>query len=293
MNGRTWLLSAAMLVGLAAQDVALADSADTKARIEQLEKKLDELQGQMPTYGAQGREGGTTVTVRRTRSIEIRTQVEEVKDQIIRLSLGAELALKYDRYRRRQAEFNQQYRDLWADRSLDREARQAQMAEIRKKQTALSSDYADVVSESQAVRQRLNYRRYHAQRLARLKPLLKVKDEEWKVLEPRIRDVLRRQDELRRLSSRTRASYFGAGGSFRWRATRTSSPEGALAEVLKKENATTPEIRAKIDAVRKAREERTNKVAEAEKKVKTARDHLRELLTTRQEGVLVVERILD
>ena len=287
MHGGAWSLAAALAVLLT--PAAPADDADTRAKIEQLENRLDELQKQLPRYGAQV--GGAVVTVNQYR--EVNTQIEEVKDQIIRLTLGPELAVKYDEHRRRQAELGEQFRDLWADRTLDREQRQARMAEVRKEQTALSSQYAEVLSQSQAVRHRLNYRHFNTQRLERLKPLLKVTEEEWTALEPRIREVLRLQDELRRLSSRTRSVYLSAGPTPLWTVSQPSTPEGALAEVLKKEDASTDDIQAKIDALRKAREKQAELVAKTEKNLKAASHRLRELLTTRQEAVLIVEGILD
>jgi Spy/CpxP family protein refolding chaperone len=61
---------------------------------------------------------------------------------------------------------------------------------------------------------------------------------------------------------------------------------GALRETLANENATAEDIKARVDALRKAR-------AKQQEELKAAREALRELLTPRQEALLVLEGIMD
>ena len=290
MRARMWSVS----VGVAAMVVLTAlagagNEPDTKAELAALEKKLAELHAAMPAYGRQTGRSEDAGAKRR----EVYVQIQEVTAKMTRLALGPEDAVKYDEYRRRQAAISQQYRDIYADKSLDAEVRTTRLADLRKQQTALSSEYGDVAKKAQTVTAGIHRRRYRTQRLARLKLLLKVTDEEWTVLEPRLREAVRRQDEVRQISLRARPFRFAAGAGRSWSGHTSSSPEGALAAVVKKDGATTGEIQIKINALRKAREEKAKEVADLESKLETAKKALREILTVRQEAVLIVEGILD
>jgi len=290
MRARMWIVSVGVAAMLALTALAgAANEPDTKAELAALEKKLAELHASMPAYGRQTGRSEDSGAKRR----EVYVQIQEVTAQMTRLMLGPEDGAKYDEYKRRQTELSQQFRNIYTDRSLDAEVRKARLADLRKQQTALSSEYGDVAKKAQTVMSGIYRRRSRTQRLAKLKPLLKVTDAEWTVLEPRLREALRLQDELRQVSWRARPSRFAAGAGRLWRGRTPSTPEGALAAVVKKDGATTGEIQTKINALRKARQQKATEIADLEKKVETAQKALRELLTVRQEAVLIVEAILD
>jgi len=134
------------------------------------------------------------------------------------------------------------------------------------------------------------------QRMAeRIKDALGVKDDaEWAVLQPRIEKV---QSLLRDAS--------GFGGMFGMRRRGPAEGPGAaggpagvqpqsevakaaqaLQDVLDNEQATADQIKAKLTALREAREKAKQELAQA-------REALRELVTPRQEAQLVLMGILD
>lgn len=270
--------------------LALADDAGAPdPRLEELYRRLDSLYKEMPAYGSGSPRGGREGYGAEYR--EAYQRIQEVTNEIIAAELGPELAAKYDEFARNQAELTQQYMAIYQDKSLDQEARNAQLADVRKRQAALSSEYAEVTARANALRMRLSYRRYHHSRVAQLKELLKPSDEEWKVLGPRLLEVLDLQNELRAAASR-RMVRMGST-TYLWKYPNKSTPVGVLAEALKKEPPDPADIEAKIDAVRKSRAATAAQETALEDRLKTARQALRELLTTRQEGILVVEDILD
>ena len=272
---------------------AASEETDAKGRLEQLEAKLDQLYRAMPAYGEQETSDADSLARRRELYVEIR----KVQEQITRLMLGPEAAAKYEQYRTRQDELNRRYREAWADRSLAADARRARLAEIRKQQTALSSEYADVLRKYQRVQREIHSRRRQARLLQRLKPMLKVSDEEWKVLEPRLREVLRLRDRLRTLRM-AEAVRIRGGGRRRFirrvsGAVTAYPARDALAKVLQKEDAGPAEIREKLEAYRREQKRREEERTKLEKELAQARKRLRELLTLRQEAVLVLEGLLD
>jgi hypothetical protein len=108
----------------------------------------------------------------------------------------------------------------------------------------------------------------------RLKEPLGVSDEEWAILKPRLEKIATLQMEMRPGGGR------GPGAS-------AAMPEAeALKATLDRPEATAEEIAAKIADLRKAREKK-------QADLKTAREELRELVTPHQEGVLILEGVLD
>jgi Spy/CpxP family protein refolding chaperone len=135
--------------------------------------------------------------------------------------------------------------------------------------------------------------RWDPQRMTEyMKERLGVNDEEWKVLEPKMQ-------KLRDARRDAMGSMFGGGGSRSGRgdsnagggssgdtrsATDTASRE--LRDVLDKKDSTAEQITAKLTAFREARDK-------AKATLATAQKDLKEVLTQRQEAVLVSMGMLD
>ena len=129
---------------------------------------------------------------------------------------------------------------------------------------------------------------------ARLKQQLGVTDEEWKALEPKIENVVRAQQEIR---VGIRGGPFGGGGGGRGLpvAPRADVPDGPsemeeaaaeLRDAMNDPDLPGAEVRRLLNAYRRAREK-------ARLKLETAERELRDLLTQRQEGVLLMAGILS
>ncbi|MBN2377638.1 MAG: hypothetical protein JXD22_14665 [Sedimentisphaerales bacterium] len=142
--------------------------------------------------------------------------------------------------------------------------------------------------------------------MERLKENLAVKDEEWKIIEPRLTSVVTLSREVN--SSGMRGFGRGGrgpggpgsrGGQGRNQGTATgeaaaSSPPpseiekstAALQTVLEDEKSTPDQIKKTLTAVRTAREKGKQKLAKA-------KEELRKVLTVRQEAQLVLMGYLD
>jgi len=138
----------------------------------------------------------------------------------------------------------------------------------------------------------------------RLKENLAVKDEEWKIIEPRLtavvtlsRDVNSRG--MRGFAMGGRGVPGGPGGRGRGQGpgageTAASSPPpseiqkstAALETILEKESTTPDEIKKTLTALRTAREK-------GKQKLDKAKENLRKVLTVRQEAQLVLMGYLD
>ena len=116
-----------------------------------------------------------------------------------------------------------------------------------------------------------------------------AKDEEWKVIEPKLSKVI----ELNFASRMGRGGFFGRGGNNgggdRQR-TGGDSPVGKasqdLRETLDNKDASADDIAKKLTALRDAREKSHAELVAAQK-------DLKEVLTQRQEAVLVMSGQLD
>ena len=122
----------------------------------------------------------------------------------------------------------------------------------------------------------------------RMKEALGVTDEEWKVLQPRLEKVTTLSRETR--SAGGMRMLFGRGGRRDRRtdegeATRPPSEVAkalqALQTTLENKEAAPEEIKAKLTALREAREKAKQELAKAQ-------DALREIVTQRQEAQLVM-----
>lgn len=113
-----------------------------------------------------------------------------------------------------------------------------------------------------------------SRRLADIKKRLGVTDEEWTIIEPRVKAVMDLSDR---------------GGFMRMPASKTVDPieqaQKALQQTLDKEAPSTAEVKAKLAALRGAREKSEQQLLDARKK-------LAEILTIKQEAILVMMKIL-
>jgi Spy/CpxP family protein refolding chaperone len=132
----------------------------------------------------------------------------------------------------------------------------------------------------------------------RMKELLGANDEEWKLLQPQIEKV---QTLQRATSSRVGASLLygngnnggGGGGRFRGGQQPDSAPPSAveekskeLAAAIQNKDTKPDEYKAKLAAFREARNQ-------AKADLGKAQESLREVVTVRQEAVLVELGLLD
>jgi hypothetical protein len=150
---------------------------------------------------------------------------------------------------------------------------------------------------------RMDREQMRARMVERLKEQLGAKDEEWKVMEPRLQKVM---DLSRQVDRPGRGAFFGRGG--RRGAGQDAGtekrpgrgPEGApgrettavekasdeLQKVLDSESAKADEIKAKLTALREAREKAKQDLAKAQQ-------DLKQILTVKQEAKLVLAGLLN
>jgi len=129
---------------------------------------------------------------------------------------------------------------------------------------------------------------------ARLKQQLGVTDEEWKVLEPRIENLVRaRQEANTRPGGRAGGrSGFGSGElpveprrDERGEPSELQEAAAELRAAMDDPDALDTDVRGRLDVYRRAREK-------ARLKVETAERELKDLLTLRQEAILMLWGIL-
>ena len=123
----------------------------------------------------------------------------------------------------------------------------------------------------------------------RLKADLGVNEDEWKALQPRIEKVMELQRSAFMRGPGRRGGRGGNGGDPN-QSLAPSTPVQAKAQELQKvldnKDAKPEEIKAALQALRDAR-------AQAREDLTKAQGDLRDLLTTRQESVLVMAGLLD
>ena len=281
------LMLAAVAAGVFVGAASAAEDDATKARIAELENKRAELHEKMRAVGGNRSRGGEGAAAVRA----VYAEIQDVTARIIQLRLGPEDGAKYAEYHRKSREVSEQRREVWADKDLDADAKKAQMAELNKRWVALYKEHSGIIKKASKATQEAQNADHRQSRLEALKKLLKPREDEWKVLEPRLAEVVKVQDAQRReaWALRTHAAY---SPSYLWKRPNTS-PKGELVKTVKKEGATTADIQARIDAFRKDRDEKVKALAALDKKIEAARKSLREILTVKQEAVLVVEGVLD
>ena len=135
-----------------------------------------------------------------------------------------------------------------------------------------------------------NRQQFRQQMEERLKQELGVTDDEWKVLQPKVEKV----QELQRATFAGRGAFFRRGRGGPDRSADPSQPPpsaveqkaDALQKVLDNKDAKPEEIKAALTAYRESR-------AQARADLTKAQDELRDLLTARQESVLVMAGMLE
>jgi len=126
----------------------------------------------------------------------------------------------------------------------------------------------------------------------RVKETLKVNDEEWKALQPKVEKVQTMSREITGGGMRMMGGRRG-GNTDQPAAGTAEQPQSPLVKAqadlqatLDKENATADEIKTKLTAYRQARELAKQELAKAQAE-------LRELVTPKQEAQLVLMNLLD
>lgn len=132
--------------------------------------------------------------------------------------------------------------------------------------------------------------------LDNLREQLGTTDEEWKALQPRIEKVMDAQRAVPRAGAGIRGAMRASGGPEDQRQGGQSAqgsqrpgilPEvEALQRVLESKDSTKDQIKTALKAFREVR-------AKKEKELKDARQALREMVTVRQEAMLVLRGLLD
>ena len=130
----------------------------------------------------------------------------------------------------------------------------------------------------------------HQQYVNSYKDSLGLSDDEWKVLQPKLDKVMTMARDLR--GDRGGFSSHSRGGPDQ-NANSSSQPQSAIAkasadlqEALKNKDTPADQIAAKLTAFREAKEKAKQELAAAQKELK-------ELLTARQEAILVTRGYLD
>jgi hypothetical protein len=121
--------------------------------------------------------------------------------------------------------------------------------------------------------------------MERVKEEMKAPDDEWNIIQPKLEKVMSVQRDLRGggFGGRGRG---GGGGDQQQDTGPVASASRELRTVLQTEGSTDDQIAAKLTAYREAR-------TKAETELKTARTSLMEVLSPRQEAVLVMMGTLE
>jgi len=115
----------------------------------------------------------------------------------------------------------------------------------------------------------------HQKAIEDLKGQLEISDKEWPVVKPRVEKVYNLVHPLRSM---------GAGSE--QPRTEVDKASSELRELLRNESAAADQIRAKLAALRAAKQK-------AAQELVTARQSLRQLMSLRQEALLVLNGLLD
>jgi peptidoglycan hydrolase CwlO-like protein len=125
---------------------------------------------------------------------------------------------------------------------------------------------------------------FKQQRLDRLKEQLAATDDEWKVLQPKIEKVMDAQ--MAGFGGGFGRGRGGNNGGDNTPQTPTAKAQADLRELLQNKDASADDIKAKLAALREAR-------AKTKADLEAARKDLKEVLTQRQEAVLVTNGMLE
>jgi hypothetical protein len=132
---------------------------------------------------------------------------------------------------------------------------------------------------------------FQAQQLDTIRQDLGASDDEWKVLMPKVQAVMTARTEVQQGQGRGGGRRGGGGlggngGGGQAAATEVSRALQELRDLLNNESATADQILAKLTNLRNAR-------TKAEANLAAARKDLKELLTARQEAILVTLGYMD
>lgn len=137
---------------------------------------------------------------------------------------------------------------------------------------------------------RMTFAEMQAARLTRIKEAMGATDEEWKALQPKIEKVQTLQMQAMAGRFGGRGGRGGGGGGGDTATTRPANPvrdaTDDLQKTLDNKDATPEQIKEKLGALHETK-------AKSAEDLKKAQGELRELLTVRQEAVLVTQGILD
>ncbi|MBN1508226.1 MAG: hypothetical protein JW955_15360 [Sedimentisphaerales bacterium] len=165
------------------------------------------------------------------------------------------------------------------NRSADGRAAEAAVPERMRRRIEESEAYAERMRNAgpderlQIMRQRVATR--HQQAIEDLKEQLGISDKEWAVIKPRLEAVYNLVHPLPQVG--------GGAASSR---SELELKKQELRELLNDNAAGVDQIKAKLTAVRAAKEKANQELA-------TARQNLRQLMTIRQEALLVLDGLLD
>ena len=128
---------------------------------------------------------------------------------------------------------------------------------------------------------------FREQQMTRMKESMGATDDEWKVLQPKIEKVMTAQRAM--FAGRFGGGRGGRGGD----AAADNTPQTPIAKAsselratVQNKDASADEIKAKLAAYREARDK-------ARAELQAAQKELKEVLTQRQEAVLVNSNMLD
>src|SRR5215212_849332 len=152
---------------------------------------------------------------------------------------------------------------------------------------AMSAGSAFAQNQNQQRGQRGNFDPAQVRQRAmdRIKEQLGANDDEWKVIEPKVDKVMNAQRESRGgfggFGGRGGGGGGGGGGADQQPTTAVGKAGADLRTTLEDKNAAPETIAKKLATLREAREKGRKDVADAQKELK-------EILTQRQEAVLVI-----
>jgi hypothetical protein len=127
---------------------------------------------------------------------------------------------------------------------------------------------------------------FREQRLNRIKEQLGSSDDEWKVLQPKIEKIMDAQRETFAGFGGFRRGGGGGGGGDNQPQTAIGKASADLRSTLENKDAPADEIAKKLTALREARDA-------ARKNLQAAQKELKDVLTQRQEAVLVTMWMLE
>jgi hypothetical protein len=265
------------------------EAAAKQARLAELNARLDALY-QKVLAPAEGGFSAENIDER----VAAYREAATLKREIVSLTLPAADAGRFNDFIQKQTDALVGLVEVWRDPDLDAIGKLRRFRELSQDLQTLQKDYADVIAKAPSFDRNAIQQRAQTDRLERLRQALKVSDEEWQVLAPILREVLKLMEELDGLRGRRSAAREGDRGLLaRLQPERRTQAERELADLLKQDNVPAATVKAKLDAVRQERADRAKKAEAVEVKLKAARERLRALLSIRQEAVLVDEDILD